>query len=621
VEELAKPGDRVVLGGSDDGGYYLIGLKAAHKEPFERITWSTASVYAETVERVREAGIELVELPTWYDVDDADTLHVLEEELLEGKRPAFATVDGYAAEATREFLQKRRETKKPALLSVVDQAEYLGEAGYMNEAESLRKAASRQRAGGMLPPLRDGRPWMTNVMLCLLGMGLVLLTKEYVWEYGGFGHYVIGGSGCSSLSVWLYLAAMIVVWTQPVNRATFGIIIGFAIALRAVMLFVDPFMSSDIYRYVWDGIAQHAHVNPYRYVPGDPMLSYLRAPNQDIFDNINRRDYAHTIYPPVAQMVYWLVTFVSPTLTAMKTAMVGFECVAGGAMLALLRRMGRKREQIVMYAWCPLVVWEIAGSGHVDAAVFAFIMLALLFRYREQPWLTGLFFGLAVFSKFYPLVLFPALYKRGDWKMPTAVAAIGVVGYAVYSSVGMMVFGFLSGYSKEEGIDSGTRFFLLDWLQRLHGLANVPLGAYLVFCAVVLGAISVWAWRYATVESFGGMTERQTQIPFGNDKTKTIVVPATLRAAMMLAFAMMLLFSPHYPWYIVWLVPFFVLVPSLPLLVYVMSFFYLFTTALADPGPKMFLLNEILYGSVAAAMVIWWVWMKALRRMSTKRRA
>jgi alpha-1,6-mannosyltransferase len=82
------------------------------------------------------------------------------------------------------------------------------------------------------------------------------------------------------------------------------------------------------------------------------------------------------------------------------------------------------------------------------------------------------------------------------------------------------------------------------------------------------------------------------------------MAPAFLRAAMMLAFAMMLLFSPHYPWYIVWLVPFFVLVPNLPLLVYVLAFFYLFTTALADPGPKMFLLNEILYGSVAAAMVV-----------------
>jgi rSAM/selenodomain-associated transferase 1 len=108
VRALAQPGDRVVLGGSDDGGYYLIGLKQPHAAPFERITWSTGSVYAETVQRVREAGLELVELPVWYDVDDGATLRVLEEELIGGRRPAFATVGGYDAKATREFLERRR---------------------------------------------------------------------------------------------------------------------------------------------------------------------------------------------------------------------------------------------------------------------------------------------------------------------------------------------------------------------------------------------------------------------------------------------------------------------------------------------------------------------------------
>lgn len=105
VEALLSPGDRVVLGGSHDGGYYLIGLKRAHPEPFENITWSTASVLEETRAQVRAAGLELVELPLWYDVDDADTLRVLEAELLAGERPAFATVAGYDARASREYLR------------------------------------------------------------------------------------------------------------------------------------------------------------------------------------------------------------------------------------------------------------------------------------------------------------------------------------------------------------------------------------------------------------------------------------------------------------------------------------------------------------------------------------
>ncbi len=107
VHELLKPGDRIVLGGSDDGGYYLIGLKQPHAAPFDRITWSTSSVYAETIERCAEAGLAVVELPIWYDVDDAATLAVLERELLHGERPAFATGEGYDAQATRAFLKGR----------------------------------------------------------------------------------------------------------------------------------------------------------------------------------------------------------------------------------------------------------------------------------------------------------------------------------------------------------------------------------------------------------------------------------------------------------------------------------------------------------------------------------
>lgn len=107
VDELKREGDHVVLGPSHDGGYYLIGLKRAHREPFENITWSTESVYRETVQQIRDARLTFVELPVWYDVDDGATLSVLEKELLEGERPAFASVDGYDAKATRAFLRER----------------------------------------------------------------------------------------------------------------------------------------------------------------------------------------------------------------------------------------------------------------------------------------------------------------------------------------------------------------------------------------------------------------------------------------------------------------------------------------------------------------------------------
>ena len=98
----------VVLGGSTDGGYYLIGMREPHELPFHCISWSTSSVHEETLERCAEAALEVVALPQWYDVDDAATLALLEAELLDAQVPAFATVSGYDAAATREFLRARR---------------------------------------------------------------------------------------------------------------------------------------------------------------------------------------------------------------------------------------------------------------------------------------------------------------------------------------------------------------------------------------------------------------------------------------------------------------------------------------------------------------------------------
>ena len=98
VELLSMGEDRVVLGPSDDGGYYLIGVKKPHRHLFEQIDWSTERVLNQTMQRATEIGIEAKLLPPGYDVDDAASLRRLCEELL-GKNAG----DGVAPN-TRKFL-------------------------------------------------------------------------------------------------------------------------------------------------------------------------------------------------------------------------------------------------------------------------------------------------------------------------------------------------------------------------------------------------------------------------------------------------------------------------------------------------------------------------------------
>jgi hypothetical protein len=439
------------------------------------------------------------------------------------------------------------------------------------------------------------RPWLTNATLVALGFGLLLLTGQLVSE---FDHFTIGFSGVSSWSAILYGAAVLLILTQPANRYTFGIILAFAVAFRLVVLFPAPHLSSDVYRYAWDGVVQHAHISPYRYVPGDPELSFLRAPNQDLFDHINRRDYAHTIYPPGAQILFYLITFVSPTVTFMKLAMVLFEGVTLVALIKLLRELGVRREQSLLYAWCPLLVWEIGSSGHLDSAAMAFIALALLARYRQTPIATGLFLGAAILIKLYPIVLFPALFRRGEFKMPASLAALAAVAYAGYFSVGLRVFGFLGGYVQEEGIQSGQRYFLLELAHHTPGLHSLAVAAYAIFCGLVFAALIVWCWNTCCKpQSAAGVPARTS---FDLPSQADFLLPA-----FALAFALMLLFSPHYPWYIAWLVPFFTLIPDFTVFAYLTAVFYLCTTAMAvGYGPQQFLLNKILYGIVLLALLV-----------------
>jgi rSAM/selenodomain-associated transferase 1 len=106
VEMLSEAGDRVVLGPSDDGGYYLIGLKESRPELFEQIDWSTERVLEQTKQRALTLNLDVYLLPTSYDVDDAATLRRLCDELVSDK----ATPD--IAPNTRKFVATLTTQKK-----------------------------------------------------------------------------------------------------------------------------------------------------------------------------------------------------------------------------------------------------------------------------------------------------------------------------------------------------------------------------------------------------------------------------------------------------------------------------------------------------------------------------
>lgn len=105
AEALALPGDRAVLGPSDDGGYYLLGLKQRHERMFEDIEWSTEHVAEQTRARAGELGLEVEVLPVWYDVDDAAALRTLHGELFKNRPYAQGILRANEASCTAELMR------------------------------------------------------------------------------------------------------------------------------------------------------------------------------------------------------------------------------------------------------------------------------------------------------------------------------------------------------------------------------------------------------------------------------------------------------------------------------------------------------------------------------------
>jgi hypothetical protein len=320
-------------------------------------------------------------------------------------------------------------------------------------------------------------------------------------------------------------------WRGPSSRRILIGIAAIALLMRVPIVCMPPYLSSDLYRYIWDGRVQAAGINPYRYVPADPHLEALR--DADIFPQINRASSARTIYPPVAEAIFLAVTRLGETETVMKAAIVGFEIVTFIFLVRILSAEGLPTSRVLVYAWHPLPLWEFAGSGHLDAVLIAFVVVAWWAAQRHHFAFSGLALAGATLTKFYPAVLLPALYRRWGWTFPVTFTAAIIACYLPFVAIGWQMLGFLPGYAAEEGFDAGgTGFYLLSLLHQLPGLAELSATAYVIGGFLILCALG-------TMIFLNRETERP---PFA---------PAAL-----LATTFTVLVSPHYAWYFAWLIVF-----------------------------------------------------------------
>ncbi len=333
----------------------------------------------------------------------------------------------------------------------------------------------------------------------------------------------------------LYIVAVVMVLRDEGGDPTWrrratAFILVVAAVLRIMLVPVDP-ESTDINRYVWDGRVQGAGINPYRYIPADPALQSLR--DEDVYPQINRKDYAPTIYPPLAQIVFFLTTRISEQIWFMKAVMVVFDAITIAAVMRLMKARDVPPTRILLYAWHPVPIWQFAGDGHVDAIAVSCVFLALLAAEARRPMLAGIALGGAALTKFFPVLIGPALYRRWDWRLPIAGFLTLVAGYLPYLGAGKKLLGFSSGYSNEEGFNDGSGLY--PWLLLKHLVPGLPQSAFALYwpaAALILGGLGLWV-----------LFRRRAPA-------------ADLAGAFTMATTFVILTSPHYIWYVAWLIPF-----------------------------------------------------------------
>jgi hypothetical protein len=309
----------------------------------------------------------------------------------------------------------------------------------------------------------------------------------------------------------------------------------------------------------------------------------------------------HTIYPPVAEALFVVVH----TLTPGGAGIRGFQLLALVATVATtvvllfgLRRTGFDPRRAVMWAWCPAVAVEAGGNGHIDvvaAGLAAAALLVLAGLNTAGPaatgrragvgrrGLAGVLIGLAIGVKVTPVLLLPAVLRRGPVTVvASAIGAVAVVYLPHLWTVGGGVIGFLPGYLREEGYADGSRYALLTWLipQRVAVVAAVGV-------LIVVGLAVAWA----------GDPDRPW---FG--------------AAVMVGVAL-LVSTPSYPWYALLLVAMVAWgAPAVWLGVAAAGYIAQYAAGLAVP---LTVANRFGYGLAAIAIGLAWLHRFRVRRRGT----
>jgi len=306
----------------------------------------------------------------------------------------------------------------------------------------------------------------------------------------------------------------------------------FAVAFRIPPAVAPVDAMSDMVRYIWDGRVQRYGFSPYDVIPSDPRVAHTHSDETRQMPSLRSK----TPYQPAAQLFFRLVVSISESPTVMKVALVVCDLVTIGVLWRWLVALQLSPWLTLVYAWNPLVILEVAHSGHIDALGALWICTSAYFLTRKRTLLATLTLVLAIATKLLPIVLLPVYWRRIRWVDAAIAVCAAAALYLPFADGLRPPLGALPGVVANVRFN-GPVFRALAWSASPEFAAAV---------AVVAGlAVAVWAG---------------TRLGPGD--------PATWAWPM----AVSLLCAPViYPWYLLYLTPFLWSRLNIPLLTWTIA--------------------------------------------------
>jgi hypothetical protein len=348
----------------------------------------------------------------------------------------------------------------------------------------------------------------------------------------------------------LYVAAFLACWGVSRTRVGFWPLCLGAVVFRMLLVTLPPTLSGDIYRYVWEGRVQAAGVNPYVQAPAAPELAAWRDAD---WPRINHPE-ATAIYPPFAQLVFRGLAACGG-VTFFKAAFVVLDLGVIVLLAGALRQRGAPPARLALYAWNPLAVVEVAGSGHMEPLALVFLVAALVGA-SSRPASAWVALAACVAVKLAGLAVAPLVarvHPPRPWMLGVALLGMAAVSLP-YADAGAALFASLRLYAAKWRFNDLLFAALVGFL---GSLAWAKVAAALL----VLAVLGLLVWRRVGLE----------------------------RAAQLLLGAALLLSPTIHPWYLLWPAVLLPLAPLRPLFLWsgsiVVAYLFVFPLGPLPPFP------------------------------------